>query len=388
MNSCELLVDDKRVKFAEIDRESSSSGSITPTEQVNRSPEHSLAEKFAPQNSDAALQAPNGIKEQFPSAISKVGSEDTNSLGARNPSTHNQFLPLLGPDASREGFSAGPTLAPRSDASSEDLSSVRGIKSQEPSVASSLADDPFIKGEAPFEKPVKPETTLRESTPHFPETDQKGKLPELNPTIILAEDKGSFKPVGLRLDPGAVEGQVLDLIIGVQAEVRQRGNPRLSNDIPKLETVRTVVEIPPTLSTDKRLSIPKIHVQNPTDVSEPEIAPRRLSASRKDSLTAPRALQSAIRGPPGRRSTLPGTPPAFIDSNPAEDPIPNEEPKLRPLKKRKLYVRKVRNVAARKFILKITLGRELAGPTKRKLRRLAKGRDVDTDDIKTEKEKA
>ena len=56
------------------------------------------------------------------------------------------------------------------------------------------------------------------------------------------------------------------------------------------------------------------------------------------------------------------------------------------MKKRKLYVRKVRNVAARKFILKVTLGRELAGPTKRKLRRLAKGRDVDTDDIKTERE--
>ena len=386
MNSSELLVDDKRVKFAEIDRESSSSGSITPTEQVNRLAEGSGAEKRAPLNSDAAIQAENGIQEQSASAIGKVGNEDTTSLGAKNSPTHNQFLPLLGPDTSREAYPAGPTLAPQSDVSSEDLSSVRGIKSKEASVASSLADDPFIKGEAPIAKLVKPETTIPESAPHFPGTDQKGKLPDPNPTITLTEDKGSFEPVGLRSDPGAVESQVLDLIIDIQAEVRQRGNPRLSNDIPKLETVRTVVAIPPSLSPDKRLSIPKIHVQNPTDVSEPELAPRRLSASRKDSLTAPRALQSAIRGPPGRRPTLPGTPPAFIDSNPAEDSITNEEPKSRPVKKRKLYVRKVRNVAARKFILKVTLGRELAGPTKRKLRRLAKGRDVDTDDIKTERE--
>lgn len=388
MSLREFLVDDKRVKFAEIDRESSSSGSITPTERANNLPERSATKTLAPLDSDDALQARNGIKEQSPSATSRVGNEDTTSLEARNPSTQNQFLPLLGPDPSRENYSAGPALAPQSDVSSEDLSSVRGVKSQEPSVASSFADDPFVRGEAPSATPVKPEITIFESPLHRLETDQQGKLPELNPNITLAEDKDSFQPVGPRSDPGAVEGRVLDLIIGVQAEVRQKGSPRLSNDIPKLETVRTVVEIPPILATDKRLSIPKIHVQNPTDVSEPEIAPRRLSASRRDSLTAPRALQSAIRGTPGRRPTLPGTPPAFIDRNSANDWATNKEPNLRPVKKRKLYVRKVRNVAARKIILKVTLGRELAGPTKRKLRRLAKGRDIDTDDIRTEEERA
>lgn len=245
-------------------------------------------------------------------------------------------------------------------------------------MASSSADDPFIKGEAPFAPPVNPEISVTESTSQFPGTDQTGKLPKPNSTRFLGEDEGSVEPVGPRLDPGSEEGRVLDLIIGVQAEVRQKGSPRLSNDIPKLETVRTVVDIPPSQGTDKRLFIPKIHVQNPTDVTEPEVAPRRISVSNGSSLNPPRSLQSAIRGASGRRSTLPGTPPAFIDSNPAEDPVTSEEPKSPPLKKRKVY-RKVRNVAARKIILKITLGRELAGPTKRKLRRLAHGGDVDTE---------
>ena len=298
------------------------------------------------------------------------------SSGTANSSAHNQFLPLLGHETSHEGYSAGPTLAPKSDVSLEDLSSVQGIKSMEPSLASSSADDFLTKGETPLAIPVKPEINFPESAQHSPQTDQTEKLPEQNSTTTLDKHRGSFEPVESHSGLADVEGKVLDLIIGVQAEVRQKGNPRLSNDIPKLETVRTVVEIPSSWSTDKKLSVPKIHVQNPTDVTEPEVAPRKMSASRRNSLNTPRSLQSAIGGAPGRRPTLPGTPPAFIDSKPAEDPVTNEEPKLPPLKKRKRYIRKARNVAARKIILEITLGRELAGPTKRKLRRLATGEDV------------
>lgn len=43
------------------------------------------------------------------------------------------------------------------------------------------------------------------------------------------------------------------------------------------------------------------------------------------------------------------------------------------VKKRSLYLRKARNVAARETILKITLGRQLAVPTKQSLRQLANG---------------
>ena len=51
------------------------------------------------------------------------------------------------------------------------------------------------------------------------------------------------------------------------------------------------------------------------------------------------------------------------------------------VKKRKTALRKARNLAARKFILKATLGRQLAVPTKEALRRLAKGEDVAITDI-------
>ena len=61
---------------------------------------------------------------------------------------------------------------------------------------------------------------------------------------------------------------------------------------------------------------------------------------------------------------------------------PHDEPTLKKHKPRKrhLFIRKTRNAAARKTILKITLGRELALPTKQALRRLAKGEDVAIED--------
>lgn len=51
------------------------------------------------------------------------------------------------------------------------------------------------------------------------------------------------------------------------------------------------------------------------------------------------------------------------------------------VKKRKTALRKARNLAARNIILKATLGRQLAVPTKEALRRLAKGEDVAITDI-------
>lgn len=47
--------------------------------------------------------------------------------------------------------------------------------------------------------------------------------------------------------------------------------------------------------------------------------------------------------------------------------------KAHKVKKRSLYLRKARNLAARKTILKATLGRQLAIPTKQSLRQLANG---------------
>ncbi|KAL9104481.1 MAG: hypothetical protein Q9163_000574 [Psora crenata] len=51
------------------------------------------------------------------------------------------------------------------------------------------------------------------------------------------------------------------------------------------------------------------------------------------------------------------------------------------IRKRKIVLRKTRNVVARKTLLKMGLGRQLAMPTKEALRRLAKGEDVTVADI-------
>lgn len=355
MNSHELVVDGKKVRFAGFDRNSGSSGSITPTKQVKSLPECSVAEKLASLDSHIALQVPNRIKEHSPSTVSQVENEDKTSFG--NSFTHDRLSPFPGHETNREGLLAGSTTAPQSDISSEDLSSLQGVKSKEPSGASSPADVSVTKGEAPSAEPVNLETSLPESTPRFCGTDQKEKLPQPNSKRTSGEDEGSFNRAG-------GEGKLLDLTIGVQAAVRPGENRNPSNEISELETVRTVVEIPPSHNTDNRLPIPKIYIQNPTDGTEPETY-------------APRSSQSATRGAVRRRSTFPGKPPAFIDSKAAEDPGTSEEPKMPPPKKRKLYLRKVRNAAARKTILKITLGRELAKQTKAKLRKLAKGGHFD-----------
>ncbi len=71
-----------------------------------------------------------------------------------------------------------------------------------------------------------------------------------------------------------------------------------------------------------------------------------------------------------------------------QDPVPSVVPrlidtptgkgvhKIVKVKKRSLFVRKARNLAARKTILKMTLGRQLAAPTKQALRQLAHGETI------------
>lgn len=52
-----------------------------------------------------------------------------------------------------------------------------------------------------------------------------------------------------------------------------------------------------------------------------------------------------------------------------------------PPKKRKLYLRKVRNLAARKIFLNATLGRQMGGRTKQRLRQLARGEKIPSSPI-------
>ena len=62
-------------------------------------------------------------------------------------------------------------------------------------------------------------------------------------------------------------------------------------------------------------------------------------------------------------------------------PIAWQAPKDQQVKKGKLFLRKIRNAAARKTILKATLGRQLAVRTKEMLRLLAKGENLTVPDL-------
>ena len=62
-------------------------------------------------------------------------------------------------------------------------------------------------------------------------------------------------------------------------------------------------------------------------------------------------------------------------------PIAWQAPGDQKVQKRKLYLRKIRNAAARKTILKATLGRQLAIPTKQMLRLLANGENLTIPDV-------
>lgn len=92
-------------------------------------------------------------------------------------------------------------------------------------------------------------------------------------------------------------------------------------------------------------------------------------------------------------SLMPSTTKPWVRSEAASNPnevhsktrAPRGEPVSKDIqgqpkvKRRKLYLRKVRNAAARRVILKITLGRELATRTKPALRKLANGETITPD---------
>lgn len=103
--------------------------------------------------------------------------------------------------------------------------------------------------------------------------------------------------------------------------------------------------------------VPKILIEAASDATEddppPEIPPIK---------TVPRAV-------PSLSTSVSNLPPGVIPAIAENVDVP-ETPKLR---KRKLYLRKMRNVALQKPVLDAALGRQLGSETKRILERLAKG---------------
>lgn len=119
---------------------------------------------------------------------------------------------------------------------------------------------------------------------------------------------------------------------------------------------------------------PKIMVQRPSQSSEEENP-----ASRTIDEILANERQSV---PEGGNSRLPHPTPDgnLIDEPPMQSmslrPIAWQAPKDQKVRKRSLYLRKLRNATARKTILKATLGRQLAVPTKQMLRLLANGENL------------
>ena len=334
-----------------------------------------MAQELGRPGPSVAPRTSNGITKHSPAVINDVRNEETAPFGTGYPSTYHQLLPE--PNLVPKNDSAG-FVAVSQPVSSDDLVSTRGVKSKDPSKAWSSADESQAEEEAALRASLNPERSLTRVNTRLHGTDQKEELREPATQKVESGDETSFETVQTHRSQDDVTGKSLNVTIGVQAEVRGSGNRRISEDVPELEKMRTVIEIPSTPTTAKGLPIPKIYVQNPSDATEPDVAsPNRKhsDSSRKSSMSVPRTLHSATQSPERRRSTLAGRLPAFVDSVAAKDQGTNGGHKT-PVRKRKLYLRKARNVAARRVILDITLGRELAKQTKPALRRLAKGEHV------------
>ena len=126
-----------------------------------------------------------------------------------------------------------------------------------------------------------------------------------------------------------------------------------------VEVLPPVEELPPSPAPAPMTSLPppKITLQRATEDTEPTEA-------------VPAAIMAEIL------NELPSTSPVD-DANVLSDPLEGASaPVLPPLKRRKLYLRKARNIAMRKTVLKAVLGRQLAAQTKPALRMLAHGERV------------
>ena len=123
---------------------------------------------------------------------------------------------------------------------------------------------------------------------------------------------------------------------------------------------------------------PKIMVHRPSQSSEDNPASRTIDevlANERQSMSQERNSQSS-------HTTLNDN---LMEESPMQTmslkPIAWQTPGDQKVHKRKLYLRKIRNAAARKTILKATLGRQLAIPTKQMLRLLANGENLTIPDV-------
>ncbi|MCJ1468251.1 hypothetical protein MMC07_006879 [Pseudocyphellaria aurata] len=143
---------------------------------------------------------------------------------------------------------------------------------------------------------------------------------------------------------------------------------------PEPEAPDSGVEMPRSSVESPKLPVPKIFIERVSDAPESDMAwpssrPQTIEEKRQEGKLRQALTGALSAGASGSKTHSAGLHSPILPQI-AEDV---EEPKTPKIKRRRLYLRKARNVAARKTILKATLGRELAQDTKPALRRLAHG---------------
>lgn len=139
---------------------------------------------------------------------------------------------------------------------------------------------------------------------------------------------------------------------------------------------RMVIELPYPGNSQKH-QIPKIFVETPSETTDANFY---LPTPKVSAFTEQSQSERRPQRPASSRASFPSE---SVSKNP-QNPSPPESsvgtvPRPSQVRKRKKYLNKVRNVAVRKTILKITLGRQLAGQTKPALKLLATGEAVTFD---------
>ena len=122
---------------------------------------------------------------------------------------------------------------------------------------------------------------------------------------------------------------------------------------------------------------PRIMVHKPSQSSEENPASRTID----EVLANERESMSPGTNPQSSHTTLEDNLMESPMQTMSLKPIAWQAPGDQKVQKRKLYLRKIRNAAARKTILKATLGRQLAIPTKQMLRLLANGENLTIPDV-------
>ena len=204
-------------------------------------------------------------------------------------------------------------------------------------------------------------------------SDNAEALPLSRPmeSAYNADIGSSCKPLGSQVDVEGSSKLSLDLTVDLGTlnedpdTIKETREPRASD--PEAENPSPFLE-------NRKLPVPKIFVErasDATDIDIPWTAPSLPKVEEK------RHYGKLEQGPIGVLSSRVSSTPKGVGGlhSPILPQIAEnvEEPESPKIRKRNLYVRKARNIAARKVILKLALGRQLAEETKPALRRLAHG---------------